>query len=205
MNKQCKTCKENKPIEDFTITKYKGETKRRPVCRKCTTNRVKEWVNNNKEKRKQYVKEYSETNKVQISKKSRDYYYENKEQVIPKTVLYKKNRRKKDNLFRLTENIRKAITKSFYLKGTKKNSKTTIILGCSFQEFKTHIESKFEPWMNWENYGTYNGELNYGWDLDHITPISSAINEGDLIKLNHFTNFQPLCSYINRHIKREKI
>ena len=47
-------------------------------------------------------------------------------------------------------------------------------------------------------------EVNKTWDIDHITPISSAETEDDVIKLNHFTNFQPLCSYTNRVIKRDK-
>lgn len=34
---------------------------------------------------------------------------------------------------------------------------------------------------------------NYGeWHLDHIIPISSAKTEEEVIKLNHYTNFQPL-------------
>jgi len=32
------------------------------------------------------------------------------------------------------------------------------IIGCTFEEFKHHIECKFEPWMNWDNYGKYNSE-----------------------------------------------
>ena len=59
--------------------------------------------------------------------------------------------------------------------------------------------------MTWENWGKYNGELNYGWDIDHIIPLSSAKTEDDIIRLNHYTNLQPLCSYTNRHIKRDKI
>jgi hypothetical protein len=56
--------------------------------------------------------------------------------------------------------------------------------------------------MTWDNYGLYNGEPNYGWDIDHKIPSSSAITEEDLIKLNHYTNLQPLCSKINRDVKR---
>jgi hypothetical protein len=56
--------------------------------------------------------------------------------------------------------------------------------------------------MSWENYGLYNGELNYGWDIDHIIPLSSTISEDEIIKLNHYTNLQPLDSYINRYVKR---
>ena len=47
-------------------------------------------------------------------------------------------------------------------------------------------------------------KLKYGWDLDHIIPVSSAKSEDEIIKLNHYTNFQPLDSYINRKIKRNK-
>ena len=59
--------------------------------------------------------------------------------------------------------------------------------------------------MNWDNYGRYNGELNYGWDIDHKIPTSSAITEEDVIKLNHYTNLQPLCSFINRVVKRDNV
>lgn len=44
--------------------------------------------------------------------------------------------------------------------------------------------------------------MNKSWDIDHIIPIDSAINEVDIIRLNHYTNLQPLCSYMNRYIKR---
>jgi hypothetical protein len=61
--------------------------------------------------------------------------------------------------------------------------------------------------MNWDNYGNpKDGMLEYNktWDIDHITPTSSAITEEELIKLNHYTNLKPLCSKFNRHIKRDK-
>ena len=78
-------------------------------------------------------------------------------------------------------------------------------LGCSFEEFKIYLESKFEDWMTWENYGLYNGELNYGWDIDHIIPSATAKTEDDIYNLSHYTNLQPLCSKINRDIKKDKI
>ena len=78
-------------------------------------------------------------------------------------------------------------------------------LGCSLDEFKIHIESRFEHWMNWNNYGKYNGELNHGWDIDHILPISSAKTESEFYELCHYINLQPLCSKINRDIKKNKI
>ena len=58
--------------------------------------------------------------------------------------------------------------------------------------------------MSWSNYGKYNGDFNYGWDLDHIKPLSTSNSESDVIKLNHYSNLQPLCSKFNRDIKKDK-
>ena len=57
--------------------------------------------------------------------------------------------------------------------------------------------------MSWENHGLYDGNYNYGWDIDHIIPLASAITEDETIKLCHYTNLQPLCSRINRNEKRD--
>ena len=37
------------------------------------------------------------------------------------------------------------------------------------------------------------------------TKEETAKTEKDIIKLNHYTNLQPLCSYYNRYIKTNKI
>jgi hypothetical protein len=84
----------------------------------------------------------------------------------------------------------------------KNNRRTTEILGCTIEEFKTYLELKFEDWMNWNNKGLYNGTPNYGWDIDHIIQLATERTEEGIIKLNHYTNLQPLCSYVNRDIKR---
>lgn len=47
--------------------------------------------------------------------------------------------------------------------------------------------------------------FNERWDLDHIVPKSTAKTIEDVIKLNHYTNFQPLCSHINRDIKKNRL
>jgi hypothetical protein len=115
-------------------------------------------------------------------------------------------RLKSNNLFRLRTSISNLIRNTIKGKGYKKSNKSENILGCSFDDFKLYLESKFEPWMNWENYGKCKkGELNYGWDIDHIMPVSSANTEDDIIKLNHHTNLQPLCSWTNRYVKRDSI
>ena len=74
-----------------------------------------------------------------------------------------------------------------------------------YEDFKNHIESQFEHWMNWDNYGLCNNDFNYGWDIDHIIPCASAKSKEELLKLNHYTNLRPLCSHVNRNIKRDRL
>ena len=118
---------------------------------------------------------------------------------------YSRNRYNTDLMFKLRRSCRNLIKLAFRNKKSEKLLKTEIILGCTYEEFKTHIESQFENWMTWENKGLYNGEFNYGWDIDHIVPLSSAENYEDLVKLNHYSNLRPLCSKVNRDIKRNNL
>jgi len=191
----------------------------------------KEYYNNNRDKillnRVDNDKKYYINNKEYISYKNKDNYILNKELILNRNkkwvndnkeyvssykkeynIKYKsiRNKRHTDNmindpLYRLRHNIRGIISNSI----KSKNDKTIEIVGCSFYELKTYLESMFTDWMNWENYGKYNGDFNYGWDIDHKIPLSSAKNEDDIIKLNHYTNLQPLCSKINRYIKKDKL
>lgn len=166
------------------------------------------------DKSKEYRKDYYQKNKDEMINNQKLYYIENKESINKYREDYKPLRNEirrieyvdkmnNDKLFYLKESIRSSIKQSFKRKGFKKISNTQNILGCSLLEFKLYLESKFEDWMTWENKGLYNGELNYGWDIDHIIPISSAKTEEDIILLNHYTNLQPLCSYMNRVVKRD--
>jgi hypothetical protein len=159
---------------------------------------------------------YYEKNKEKVKEKSKSYYSNNCDKKIAYQKEYQQNnktkrnkylveRRQNDEMFRLITNVRNLILNSFYELGYSKNSKTSEILGCTFDDFKSHLENKFEDWMNWENRGLYNGETNFGWDIDHIIPLSQAKNKEDLIRLNHYTNLQPLCSKTNRDIKKNKI
>jgi hypothetical protein len=92
-----------------------------------------------------------------------------------------------DPLRRAKTAIRKRIFTALKVRNIKKSKlcmKTEEILGCSFQDFKNHIESQFKDGMGWLNHGK--------WHLDHKVPLALAKNVDELIKLNHWTNFQPL-------------
>jgi len=165
----------------------------------------KEYYKANKEQIKEYGKEYYEANKEKKKEYGKEYYEANKEKIKELNKDYVKTKRETQPLFKLKMNLSCSIRNAFKNKGFRKNAKSEKILGCSIQEFREHLENQFQPWMTWDNYGKYNGELYYGWDLDHIIPLATASTEEDIIRLNHFTNFQPLCSFTNRYIKRDNI
>ena len=57
-------------------------------------------------------------------------------------------------------------------------------IGCNIQYVREWLEYNFTNEMNWDNYGD--------WHLDHIKPLCLSENYEDLIRLNHYTNLQPL-------------
>ncbi len=141
--------------------------------------------------------------------KNVDEYYKNY-RTCKKCLFKKRNKRynqrlKEDINFRIRHNIKVNLKKRLNSINDKKDDKMINILGCTYKFFISYLESMFEDWMNWNNYGLYNGDLNYGWDLDHKIPISSAKTKDEIKKLYHYTNFQPLCSKINRDIKKQYI
>lgn len=162
------------------------------------------WKVENKDHLRELNKSWYEKNKDVISKKRREIYIKDPEKK-KKLNDYRNKKSSTDVLFKLRSNISSLIFASLKSKGVKKNTKTMQILGCSIKEFRIHLESKFESWMSWSNHGKYNGELDFGWDMDHIVPVSSAIDENEVYLLNHYTNLQPLCSRINRDIKKSKL
>ena len=191
--KKCPKCKEYKELKYYYKCKNCNNGVR-ITCKKCDNNYYEE----NKEIILYKSKIYSYINKDIISYKKRIYFKENKSIIYNKRKFKIKN----DPIFSLKISISKNINLKLkrFLKGNKERN-TFEILGCTSEEFANYIESKFENWMNWNNRGLYNGDFNYGWDLDHIIPISSAKTDEEVYILNHYTNFRPLCSKINRDIK----
>lgn len=153
----------------------------------------------NKERIAQQKKAYYEANKEKQLQYQKQWQAENKDRLRT----WQANRKQKDPVFKLKCSIKNIIYQSFKVKNFPKISRVEQILGCTYQDFRTYIESKFEPWMSWDNKGLYNGTENYGWDIDHIIPLATAKSELELLKLNHYTNLQPLCSKVNRDIKRD--
>ena len=185
--------------------KIKAEKKKSNSVNKAKIKvRKTQWYKNNVEYAKEYAKEYRKANLAKCKISAKKYRKNNA------TKIRKHNKEIRDTnvIVKLIDNTRRTIRYGFESKGFKKNNKTESILGCSFSELKQHLESQFVDWMTWDNYGNPKDgilEINKTWDIDHIIPISLAKTKEDVIRLNHYTNLQPLCSYTNRYIKRNYI
>lgn len=200
----CTKCEKDKDPDEFS-NRNGCKRGKEYHCKECKYEENSLWKKNNREKVNQIQKNWNTTHKeesILLVRKCANNYRKNHPDYQKN---YVNNKLNTDSLYKLKHNIRTLIKFSLVHKQLVKNSKTTNILGCTFEEFKLYLEKQFESWMNWENYGKYNGTLNYGWDMDHIIPLGSVSTEEAVLKLNHYTNFQPLDSYINRVIKRDKI
>jgi hypothetical protein len=161
--------------------------------------RANKYRKENEEKIKKFRKEYYNNNKKQILEKQKHYYLENKENKIKYTKSWRKNNRSKwisarnkrkneryknDINFKLKSNITSRL--NLALKHNKRSSRTEVLLGCTIQELKLYLESKFKEGMSWENRSN--------WHIDHILPCASfdLSKDEEQKKCFHYTNLQPL-------------
>jgi len=105
---------------------------------------------------------------------------------MSRDIYYKKN---KDNpLFKMKELVRNRLAAAFRNKGYEKESHSEELLGCTWEEFKIHIESH-EEWnsdfFTWENHGEI-------WSIDHGTPLDWGETVKEIAALAHHTNCKPM-------------
>ena len=156
----------------------------------------KQWYNSNKERLNVYNKNWITANKEAIKKQGKAYREANKEILRARRLerrsewnTYYSNKLKTDDLFKLKHNIRNHTKRTFKRIGKNNPTDTLTLLGCSWEEAKAHIESKFVEGMSWSNHGE--------WHIDHIIPIASATTIEEVAKLNHISNLQPLWALDN--------
>jgi hypothetical protein len=124
------------------------------------------WLSKNLEKRREYEREYRQKNKLEIN-------------------AYKVRKRKESISYKLSCYLR---TRIYQILQRNKSGSAVRDLGCSLEELKKHIESKWQSGMSWENYGTN------GWHIDHIIPLVSfnLADREQFLRACHYTNLQPL-------------
>lgn len=151
----------------------------------------------NREKIKASKREYYLKNRERIALKAKADYEANRGPALARAHAHKHNpenkkrrnalekiRKREDPLHNLRCGVRIRMCSILRKKGYGKASKSAEILGCSWEEFKNHIEKGFKEGMSWENRSE--------WHVDHIIPLASANSEEALVELFHYTNTQPL-------------
>lgn len=201
MGKICNKCEKLKEYKDYHKDSFRKDGYY-SICKDCRKSSTKKYRENNKEIINESNKSYREYYKV-YGKKNVKPKNDTSDPDLHKKYRnnYFKKKYAEDELFRFKTKIRNVIKTALNRKSYLKKNLSIEILGCSFEFFKLYLESKFESWMTWENYGLYNGDYNFGWDIDHIIPLKNGKSEEEVIKLNHFSNLIPLCSKINRELK----
>jgi hypothetical protein len=173
--------KRNNLLKEYWVTKEKYEEY---IIKERNRNRIRYKQNPNANLNS--CRRWYEKNKELKLERCKKYRSENKD-VYRK---YMRSKRKNNYLYKCSSGIRSLIVGCMRNGGYRKKTKTADILGCSFEEFKTHIESQFQAGMSWEN--------RHLWQIDHIMPVSMAKTYDEVVRLNHYKNLRPLWANENQ-------
>ena len=164
---------------------------KKSMCTKCymrdynkkNKEKIKEYYIKNKEKINEQRKEYIIKNKEKIKEKRKEYRIKNKEKINEQ----RKERIKTDLNFKFRSYIRTRLINAIKRQYGLKAQSSMELLGCSIEDARKHLESKFDLFMTWENHGSY-------WHIDHIIPCASfdLTDPEQQKKCFHYTNLQPL-------------
>lgn len=176
---------------------YKDPEKRRAAQRRYDKKRVR--PHGRKKYIKEYMKKYRQRPEVkerlkkyrqgsQYKELRKEYikeYYRRPEHKKRKYEL-RKNNPIHNKRHQLRAKVNQAVIhQKYYISTIHK------LIGCSVPEARDHLESQFEPWMSWDNYGSGKGK----WCIDHIIRVNSIdiFDEDEVKRIFHYTNMRPLC------------
>ena len=142
---------------------------RKLYCRICNKGWHKRYRNDNKKIVKFRKDRWKSKNLDKYNAYQRDYHHKRKEIDIN---------------YRLLKLMRSRM--SIALKNNYKSGKTMDLTGCTMEFLRSHLESKFEDGMSWDNYGV--------WHIDHIIACANFdMSDPEQQKICfHYTNLQPM-------------
>lgn len=210
----CPACGQHKSIDDFYT--YQGAIKR--PCKDCKLIYQKNFYQENKNDIELYRKVYYQKNrddlladqkdrsgkrKDEIALYQSEYREVNKVELQSKKRIYRKNRMQNDPSFKLRNIVSNTIFQALKYVGSSKNGASILeYLPYSIGELKEHLEAKFEPWMIWQNWGTYNKNTwddndssTWTWQIDHVIPQASlpymTMMDSNFIECWSLANLRP--------------
>lgn len=171
--KTCTKCEKSKPIIEYAKhVRYRDG--HLTWCKACVSLNKKRW----KLKNKDYLRE---DNRKYMKSPARRAWVN----------LYRKEKRNLRGI--ISDRLRSRIRVFILSRGIRKRKKTFELIGCTWSELKSHLESQFGSGMSWDNYGQ--------WHIDHKIPMAAFGK--NLKKSCHFSNLQPLWAKDNlrKHTK----
>ena len=177
----------------------------------------KKYLKDNEQWYKEYKKQWAIDNTILVKGYYKKYYSSHKEQKKLYATNNKdirnartRNRMRYDLEFRMRTNVSGAIRKriKINIKLSKTNDSSINYLPVSIPEIINHIESLFEPWMSWDNWGKYddhtwddNDSSTWTWQIDHIIPQADlpydSYDHPNLKKAWALENLRPLSAKQN--------
>jgi len=161
------------------------------LCDQCKAARPKSSKGNPVTTRA-YARAWRAKNRDRDRSNRRDWTEKNRERLTAYKRDYDNQRKRTDHVFKLVVNVRSRVAtalRASRLKGKRVTARGALrYLGCSFDDFARHIESKFTDGMSWENFGKG------GWHVDHIYPLGRAdlTDPVELLAAFNWRNCRPL-------------
>ena len=169
---------------------------------------------NNKEKYSLKNKDYYKNNKKILTEEQRvkrqiySAIYYNKEENKEKRRVKNKYIRNTNVHRKLQSNVSRSIRQSLNRSNNKKNGSYKNKLSYTIFELKQYLEKLFEPWMTWNNYGSYNkkswkdnDQSTWIWNIDHIIPQSdipyTCMDDINFKKCWALENLRPYSAKLN--------
>lgn len=198
------TCKECLKLENIQNKDKKTEYNKKywEETKELQSEKCKKWRENNKEHVKENMKKWYENNKEHKKEKDKEYRIKNwdKKKIYNaewKRKNYKNMKENPDRKLEFAEYKVKTNTSRRIreMLGQKKSDRTMHYVGCSLEELRKHLETKFLQNISWDNYGeTVEKNKVDAWHIDHMIPCTAfnLNNELEARACFHYTNLQPL-------------
>lgn len=190
--KRCCTCEKRLPSWAFHVRKDSASGLR-SKCKKC----VKRYQAVRSEVKSTYDQQRYIDDRDAILKQVKKNYNPNKKaaydrRTLPARMKKRRERYRTDINYKLTCNLRARLYGA--LKRGRKSAATLVLLGCSIEELRTHLENLFTEGMSWP--AVMEGHV----QVDHIKPCASfdlTVPEQQRACF-HYTNLQPLWKVDNQ-------
>src|ERR1700722_302773 len=192
--KICINCSKIKEFLEYPKVKGKNEIIYfKNKCKQCYSEYNSKYYIDNLEYFDSHNREYWENNREELVIRNKLYKLNNKDKVDETRKKYRDNNkihlnekraerakflRKTDQIFKLKEIVSSTIRSALRKAGSTKNGNSILdVLPYTIEQLKIYLESQFESWMSWENWGVYDATTwkdddttTWTWQIDHIIP-----------------------------------